>query len=216
MKILIVHYDKLIERKEHILQQLKKYDLTCDFVSNYGKDKLTDKDKSKFKNLKDSEISLSLHHFECYKIISENYDYAIIFEDDVILTDNFKSKIEIHIIDLPSDWDMLFFGEGHGVHIPSYRLEPNKTVYKKSVELINKNIGGINGSSRCADSYIVSKKCCKKILEKVNSPNYIVTMPLDHLLNHLNYNNNFNIYWSEPTLTIQGTSNGLFKSSLDR
>ena len=214
MKILIIHYDKLIERKKHILEQLNKYNLECEFVSNYGKDKLNEHEKSRFKNLKDSEISLSLHHFECYKIIAEKYDYAIIFEDDVILADNFKNVIEKYICELPTNWDMLFFGEGHSVHIPSYRITPGINVYKKSVELNNTNIGGVNGSSRCADSYVISKKCCKKILEKINAPNYTISMPLDHLLNYINYYNNFNIYWSEPTITIQGTSNGTFQSSL--
>lgn len=214
MKILVIHYDKLIERKIHILNQLKKYNLDCEFVSNHGKDKLTINDRNKFRNLSDSEISLSLHHFECYKIISDNYDYAIIFEDDVILGDNFKNIIEKYILELPSNWDMLFFGEGHGVHIPDYRLESGKNIYTKSTQLKNKNIKGIDGSTRCADSYIISNKCCKKILEIINSPNYIICHPVDHLLNYINYYNNFNIFWSEPTLTRQGTNTGTFKSSV--
>ena len=207
MKILVIHYDKLIERKTHILEQFNKYELECEFVSNFGKDILTQNDKAKFRNLSDGEISLTLHHFECFKRISENYDYAIIFEDDVILSENFKNIIEKYIKDLPNNWDMLFFGEGNGFHIPSYRLIPEINIYKKSVKLINKIPGSVNGSTRCTDSYVISKKCCQKILKKINSPNYIITMPIDHLLNNINYNNNFNIYWAEPTITTQGTSN---------
>ena len=29
---------------------------------------------------------------------------------------------------------MLFFGEGHGVNIPNYRLVPGQNIYKKSTE----------------------------------------------------------------------------------
>jgi GR25 family glycosyltransferase involved in LPS biosynthesis len=214
MKILVIHYDKLVERKKHMLEQLKKYNLECDFISNWGKDKLTLQDKKKFINLTDSEISLTLHHFECYKQISENYDYAIIFEDDVLLGNNFKETIEKYISQLQEDWDMLFFGEGHEVHIPNYRLKNDINVYKKMTSLNNKIPGSINGSTRCADSYIVSKKCAKKIYEIVSRPNYIVTMPLDHLLNYINDNNKFNIYWAEPTITVQGSRNKIFNSSL--
>lgn len=214
MKILIVHYDKLYDRKKHILEELRKAGLdNFEFVSNHGKDKLTPQEKSRFKNLTDGEISLMLHQFECFKIISENYDYAIIFEDDVILSDNFKNTIEKYIENLPSDWDMLFFGNGHNVHIPSYRLIPGINIYKKMTDLKNNIPGGIDGSTRCADSYIVSKKCAKKITEVINNKN-IINMPFDHFLNHINHYCKFNIYWSEPTITVQGTSIGKFKTTI--
>ena len=214
MKILVIHYDKLIERKKHILKQLDNAGLNdFEFVSNHGKEKLTPIEKSKFKDLTDGEISLMLHHFECYKIISEKYDYAIIFEDDVILGDNFKNKIEKNISDLPEDWDMLFFGEGHGVHIPQYRQSPGVNIYKKMTDLKNKMPGGIDGSTRCADSYIVSKKCAQKLVQVINILQ-ITSIPLDHLLNKINHLCKFNIYWAEPTLTIQGSTNGTFNSAV--
>jgi hypothetical protein len=216
MKIFVIHYDKLVERKIHMLSQLQKYDLDCEFVSNFGKDVLTEKDKARFRGLNDAEISISLHHFECYKRIAENYDYAIIFEDDVILGDNFKNTIEKYINDLPNDWDMLFFGAGpdqFDFHIPKFRLVDGVNVYKKCTLLNNKQ-GGINGSSRFGDSYVISKKCCQKILENINLPRYIISHPVDHLLNYINFYNNFNVYWAEPTITIQGSGNGTFKSSI--
>ena len=214
MKILVIHYDKLVERKKHMLKQLDKAGLNdFEFISNHGKDKLTAQEKSKFKNLTDGEISLMMHHFECYKIISEKYDYAIIFEDDVILADNFQNRIEKYIAELPEDWDMLFFGEGQGVHIPQYRQSPGVNIYKKMTDLKNKMPGGIDGSTRCADSYIVSKKCAQKIAQVINMLN-VTSIPLDHLLNKINHFCKFNIYWAEPTLAIQGTSNGTFKTSV--
>ena len=214
MKILVIHYDKLVERKKHMLKQLDKAGLNdFEFISNHGKDKLTAQEKSKFKNLTDGEISLMMHHFECYKIISEKYDYAIIFEDDVILADNFQNRIEKYIAELPEDWDMLFFGEGQGVHIPQYRQSPGVNIYKKMTDLKNKMPGGIDGSTRCADSYIVSKKCAQKLVQVINSLQ-ITSMPLDHLLNRINHFCKFNIYWAEPTLTIQGSTNGTFNSAV--
>jgi glycosyl transferase family 25 len=216
MKIMITHFDKLVDRKKSMTYQLNKYNLDFEFVSNKGKDKLTEEDRSKFdKKLKDSEISIMLHHFECYKKIVENdHDYAMILEDDVVLGHDFRRKIEKYINDLPLNWDMLFFGEGHGAHIPNYRLRSGINIYKKSTDLCNQQVGGVNGSTRCLDSYVISKKCCQRILEKINQPNYFIFMPIDHLLNFINYYNHFNIYWAEPTITVQGSTNGTFNSSI--
>ena len=217
LKIYVIHYNKLVERKTHMLKQLTSIGYDCEFVSNWGRDVLTSKDKCRFKNLNDSEISLTLHHFECFKRIAEGNDpYAMIFEDDVILTDDFREKLEEYIKELPENFDMFFIGQGQGVHIPKHRQIEGVHVYRKSVLLKNNLPGGIDGSTRCADSYIISKTCCKKIVDIVLSKNppYGITMPLDHLLNYINYHNQFKIYWAEPTLVIQGTSNGRFKSSL--
>ena len=215
LKIYVIHYEKLVERKTHMLKQLSSIGYECEFVSNWGKDVLTRKDKQRFQNLKESEISLALHHFECYKRIAEgDVPYAVIFEDDVVLGEQFREKFEKYLEELPHDFDMLFFGEGHGVHIPVYRRKHGVSLYKKSVLLKNNTPGGIDGSTRCADSYVISKKCCQKIVEIVNHPQYKVGMPLDHLLNYINYNNQFNIYWSEPVLTRQGSIDGTFKSVL--
>jgi GR25 family glycosyltransferase involved in LPS biosynthesis len=90
MKIFVIHYDKLTERKTHIINQFEEQKLDdYEIISNKGKDVLTIEEKSKFQDLKDTEISLFLHHIECYKqIIENNYDYAIIFEDDIVFKNN--------------------------------------------------------------------------------------------------------------------------------
>ena len=70
MKIYIIHYDKLIKRKINMEKQLLENNLIGEFVSNYGKEILTINDKKMFRNLTDSEISIALHHIQCYKYIA--------------------------------------------------------------------------------------------------------------------------------------------------
>lgn len=203
MKIYIVHYDKLIERKKNMIEQLNKYNFDYEFISNYGKENLTQNDKKKFKNLSDGEISVCLHHIECFKKIfdSEEYDYALIFEDDVILDEHFDSYLNKYINDLPENWDMLFIGDGCNMHINSELLVKDKFIYK-------------HNTTRCLDSYLITKKCCKIILEKMQQQNYTIIKPADHWLNHVIRNNNFSIYWAEPTIVTQGSEKGVYKSSL--
>ena len=206
MKILVIHYDKLLERKIHILEEFKNHNITdFEFVSNYGKDTLTNEQKMHFINLRDSEISLLLNHFECYRRIVEKYDYALIFEDDVILADNFKNTIENYVSQLPDDWDMLFIGNGCNLHIPQELINSKSNIYRKETK---------DSSSRCSDSYLISKNCCKKYLEYISSPNYIISVAIDHLVNIINRDNNFNVYWAEPTIVVQGTQIKRFQSSI--
>lgn len=200
-KIFVVHYDKLVGRKTNMLSQLKQLNLECEFVSNYGKDTLTDEDKKPFKNLSDGEISLTLHHIECFKIVAEKYDYALILEDDAILHKKFSTILDCYIKLLPDNWDMLFIGNGSKLHVNSKLIIPGKYIYKMN-------------STRCMDSYLISNKCAKLILQRLNQPNYTIISPVDWWLNHVIKNNNFNVYWSEPTIVKQGSETGLFKSVL--
>ena len=59
MKTYIVHYDKLTERKKFMDYQLQLNNLNYEYVSNYGRDKLTMLDKNKFRNISDSIGSFS-------------------------------------------------------------------------------------------------------------------------------------------------------------
>lgn len=211
MKIFVIHYDKLTERKEKIINQMNHLDLNFEFVSNHGKESLTQEERKKFRNITDGEISLALHHIECFKKIAEEDDYVLILEDDVLLHKNFNQILDIYIKQLPEDWDMLFIGNGCNRHIPQDVLIENQYVYKKDVE----PNGKVNeGATRCLDSYLITKKCAKFILEKFQQPNYIVLTPCDLWLNCVIRNNNFNVYWAEPTIVKQGSENGIYKSSL--
>jgi glycosyl transferase family 25 len=213
MKIFIVHYDKLIKRKEHLLNQLNIHNLfDFEFISNYGKDKLTFNDKKMFKNLSDGEISVTLHHIECFKkIINYNIDYALIFEDDVILDNNFVNNLNKYLEQLPNDWDMFFIGDGCNLHINKNELKTDKYVYKKDNIILGKPQ---EGATRCLDSYLIKHNCAKKIIEKLELPNYTIYVPADHWLNCVIRNNNFNVYWAEPTIVSQGSEKNIYKSSL--
>jgi GR25 family glycosyltransferase involved in LPS biosynthesis len=155
-------------------------------------------------------LSLMLKHFWVYKEILEKYDYALILEDDAILSDNFSKKLDLYMKQLPEDYDMLFIGDGCNFHIESHRIVNNKYIYEKC--LYPTSWGG-DGASRCSDSYIISKKCCNKLCEYLNNLNYKINLNSDWWLNIAARDNNFKVFWAEPTIVTQGTENGLFNSS---
>lgn len=208
MKIFVAHYSKLTERKNHMFQELKKHGLEdYEFIQNFDREDLTSEDISRFTNISHSEMSLSLKHLFIYKEISEKYDYALVFEDDVILADSFKETLDQYIEELPTDFDMLFIGDGCNLHIDKTKIVPNICVYKKD------NYEG-DGSSRCSDSYIVNNKCAKQICEYIDNLKLPIGVPIDWLINVIAKNLSLNVYWAEPTIVTQGSQNNLFKRSL--
>lgn len=201
MKIYVLHYKKLIERKEHIKNEFKKYNLNYEFYEKFDKEELNNEDLKIFNNnLRDSEKSLTLKHINIYKEISNsNFDYALIFEDDVFLENDFNNILNKYITLLPNDWDMLFIGNGCNLHVND--IIKDKFIYKKDSK---------NSYTRCTDSYLISKKCATKItnyidnLHNLNKFPYIHS-PIDFLLNDILKNINANVYWCEPTIVSQGS-----------
>ena len=211
MKIFVIHYKKLINRKLHILEQFKKYNITDYEFIEIDRDELYEQNICMFQeNYSKSQIAISLSHFYAYKQISEKYENGLIFEDDIILSDDFINTFNKYITQLPNDYDMLFLGDGCKLHIEKHNLIPNKYIYEKS--LYPTTWGG-DGAGRCTDSYLVNKKCATKMCEYTDKLLYKINLPIDWYLNVVARDNNLKVFWAEPTIVTQGTQNGLFQSS---
>jgi GR25 family glycosyltransferase involved in LPS biosynthesis len=213
MKIFVLHYSKLVDRKKSIIEQFKKQNITdYEFIEKYDVNEITDDESSLFEtNFKKSSMSLHLKHNYVYNLIAKTYLNALIFEDDIILSDNFKEILNKYMSQLPKDYDMLFIGNGSNLHIHTDNLIPNKNIYEKCLEPTS---WGGDGATRCTDSYIISNKCAKILCKYINNLNYKINVQIDWWLNRAARDNNLKVYWAEPTIVSQGSELGLFKSSL--
>ena len=135
LKIYIIHYKGYEDRKLHISSILENIDFEYEFIENFDKDELNqtliDKvyqdSESEFNKkvelwgeransyvkLRRSEISVAVKFVKTFeKIEKENYEYALILEDDCIpVYENFMKKIE-KLIQRKRSWDLIFVGEG--------------------------------------------------------------------------------------------------------
>ena len=213
MKIFVLHCSKLINRKHNILLQFQNHNITdFEFIELYDKDEITEEESSIFNTTnKPGVMSLHLKHKYVYKKIAENHDCALIFEDDVILSNNFLEILTKYMMQLPDDYDMLFIGDGCNLHIESHKIIPDKYVYEKC--LYPTHWGG-NGATRCTDSFVMSRKCAIKLCEYINNLTYKIEPAIDWWLNDAARDNNFKVYWAEPTIVTQGSPNGMFESTL--
>lgn len=211
MKIFVVHYKKLTERRTFVERQLKINNMEAEFVDQYDRDTLTESEinmfHSRFEDYKKSVMAITLSHLYCFREIAAKYDYGMIFEDDVILSCNFNLKLKTYMEQLPDEWDMLFIGDGCGFHIPE--ACPDINIYKKGNEVTS---WGGNGATRCVDSYLVSNKCAKKVIEYLDTPNQI-GKGIDWWLNMVCQELDLKVYWAEPTIVTQGSQKGMWGQS---
>lgn len=210
MKIFVVHYAKLIERRENMIRQLLINDLEAEFVTQYDRNNISNDDHKIFslnKIQSDRNKAIVLSHLFCYNEITNKYDYALVLEDDAIFDNKFKEKLDKYVYQLPNDWDMLFIGNGCNLHIPYDIVKKSNTnIFKKCLE---PTFWGGNGATRCTDSYLISKKCASKIIEFIEHTK--IDNAIDWWLNDVCRKYNFNVYWAEPTIVSQGSELGLYK-----
>lgn len=210
MHTFVIHYTPLIERKQHILEELNKAQINdYEFVEIYDKEHIPDEVQQCFSpSLLQSKISLICKHIYAFKQTSLNHEYALILEDDAILCEHFTYWLNEYMKQLPSDFDVFFIGIGCGLYVPHYERHHGKYVYLKGNEVGH---WGIHGSSRCTEAFVLSKKGATTL---ANAQLSNIDMPCDFLLNDLFRKHNMKVYWAEPTLVVQGTFNGKFSSSL--
>jgi len=222
MKIFVLHYAKLTERKRHIIEQFKKHGITdYEFIEKFDKYLITDDECPEFSrdyiNDRRAELSLHLKHIYIYRLmVRENYDQVLIFEDDVILSEGFMPLLNLYMTQLPKDYDMLFIGDGCNLHIPISMQTPNKYIYEKC---LHETAWGGNGAAKCTDSYIISNMCAKKICDYIDTlitavDTKKINLPADWWLNQVARELTLKVYWAEPTIVTQGSQNGTYYRSL--
>lgn len=128
-------------------------------------------------------IGCYLSHIKTWeKIIEDNVDYGIIYEDDVEINKKINEEIIYNYIkNLPKDWDILLLNKN--------RIKGKK--YKKNIYKIEKFI--------CTHSYIIKKTSINKIINNIYPINQQIDFKLSILakkkiINIYHYKNNSMIY----------------------
>lgn len=198
-KIIKAHVINLEKNKERYERFMESYDLNEIHIERFnaivGKDLDPEKYISKnaynklllmeekgyrtqHSELSRGAIGCYLSHVELYKkLINDNCEYYLIFEDDaILLPDSYNTILEI-LKTAPKDWDIINLSVGYGY-----------TYYKDFVsdEYIKyKHFYG----TLC---YIINKKGARKILEEFESKP--MTMQIDSKMSHMIQNDKLVMY----------------------
>jgi GR25 family glycosyltransferase involved in LPS biosynthesis len=144
--------------------------------------------------LRPGQISCTFKHYLALEdMVKNNYPYAVIMEDNIFFNGNVPERINIYIQQLNNfypDWDILFdtnwktYAEGPIIN--------GLFVYPKSNEINQFGHGG----SRCAQFYLLTLNCSKKLYKNYipfnNSP--------DWWMNDLFRKLNIKSFWAEPSI----------------
>jgi len=207
--IYVVHAKKSYEIHEnHVNTLFKKHGLRHVFMT-HGDPSLftpellntyftpTIKDK-----LSTGVLSCTLNHILSYEaVVKNNNRYALIFENDPFLIEDFTKEISKII----KEANTLEPGFIVSLENTSLRFPPYKQVNKK--QLLYPATQG-----RCAGAYLIDKLAAEKILLdlQTNKCNEVI----DWWHNTLIKNNIIKMYWAYPAINEQGSHNGLLSSTI--
>lgn len=157
------------------------------------------------KVLSRAEKSIYHKHYLALQHASNCLSPSLILEDDVlfnpIMLNNFLESLHLE------SFDFIYFGTG--MHPPKqfFSLDKIGDSYLHKVSGIHK--------TKCADSILVSPKGAKKFIEYINATGSY--LPIDFDMSRVfYYANDFNVYWLEPGITLQGSQKGLYNSTIQK
>jgi GR25 family glycosyltransferase involved in LPS biosynthesis len=198
-KFYMCHYQKLTERREYVEKVLSTHNIEVNWVLDFDKEALDKESLSKtypflFSNkngryLSLAEISLVLKHKYVFDdVVKNNYQNVVVFEDDIILVDDFNNKLNNYMEQLPSDYDILWIGTCCNLHANNISVD--------------KNVYEVSHGSRCTHAYVISNSACRKINDIFDG----VYQPIDWFFNSSIKTQNMRNFWAEPELSTQDLS----------
>jgi glycosyl transferase, family 25 len=161
------------------------------------------------------QVACSLSHRKLYeKILNENYEKVLIFEDDFIVDENAVNTILAAFKQLPASWDLWYLGYYLNETV-TQKMKLKQVFYKvlSHLRLIKFSPTQVNnlypkpfsknlmkaGFHNTTHSYAVHKKCLQKLID-AQTP---VVFPADTLLSHLIISEKIEAYISTPKIFLQ-------------
>ncbi|MCU0468050.1 MAG: glycosyltransferase family 25 protein [Arcicella sp.] len=211
-KVYVAHVKKGYDnRRVSIESQMNKLNIPFEFmldgdIEDLNQDRLEKYFKGHLKALT-PQTSCMMKHLLIYEdMIKNNVSAALVFEDDILLADNFVEIFNKSISELHSRADIDF-----NKSLISYE---NSTLKDVSIlEIKSNQYLYLRSSGRCAGAYYISLNSAKLIINKCEEEKTDEMMDWYH--NQMVEAGLLNIYWCHPTIAEQGSQNGVFDSSLD-
>ncbi|CAG5083861.1 glycosyltransferase family 25 protein [Parvicella tangerina] len=213
-KVYVVHVSTDQQREEHMTKELGRFNIPFEFMMKGDKSDITEELVREYfvgeemaNGVGTAQQSCSYKHLSIYeKILEDEVEDALIFEDDIYLSDNFIQVFNDTIDELKSlpqekqDKALINFENStlQVVH-PGKRVE-GKHLYESP-------------KSRCAGAYYMNKALAKAITEHriQHKCNKIIDWYHNELVKEIDLQH----YWCHPPVVEQGSHNGKIQSLID-
>jgi len=198
--IYIVHHKPNMNRLEFIEEQFSKQNLYYELIEEFSPETIL---KPECDTITIREYSLYLKFEKALKkFVSTGNEYCIIFEDDILLCDNFSQYFNMFFQEfLKIDGDLLVIGTAFNEQ-PSQIFENTHVYYEPRFR------------TRCAHAILYSKRAAKTVLEELHIDTY---RGYDHKLNDIIDKRKLKTCWLEPGLnqtSIGGVPHFKFPTSI--
>lgn len=198
------------ERFQFISEWLKVFEKSYYTITSYCyKDTVTTKDLLDYSlsrtQLRKSESSLMINYFKIMEEIESKYKDGnfLILESDVIPVKNWNIILsELIEKSNRSSFDFIHIGNGCNLMPMMYghKIKSNPDVY-------------LCPKARCTESIIWSYDGIKKFNEERKKMSLLI-QPLDFHFDEIIEKQNAKVYWSYPSVFVQGSQNGKYKSAI--
>lgn len=165
MKAFIVNLECDSEKRAHIESECRKQEIDFELIKAVDGRLLTDAElavkvfRHDLNYLTKGEIGCALSHQDIYeKIISQNLDYALILEDDALLSDELKSFMPDFMRKIDKSSNKV------------YLLQKANTVFLNRELKINAKFSFYEAyNAKCTHGYIITNQAART-LRKINTP----------------------------------------------
>lgn len=219
MKAFVINLERRKDRYEYVMNNYKSNNYTLEVIKAYdGKicennsdeytkikenflesiqNNLGKKEKypyNMFGDLKKGELGCFLSHIIIWKkIIDENIDKALIFEDDCVFNCNFENKLQKILLELPYEFNIIWLG---GKTCDNYSSSLNKQI-SENISIFNEDF------PYGAFTYLLSLECAKKLYNYAHNI-FKGRLGLDYFIfdflkinNHVQHTATNHITWSK-------------------
>ncbi len=194
------------DRIKHVKQQLALHGIDYQFIFEFDIPELNSDillETFETENVLDKpQQSLVLKHIHAWRLcVENNYKNILVFEDDVILSPDFVSRLNgaVTALEKKQSSYLLFLG-GADTKVPDAFLLSNEDIVEQPIAT--------------SEGYVTDLVACRSRNDWLSKNK--VNLPSDFLIRTIDPLCEIKQYWIKKYLVEQGSVTGIFESSLDK
>ena len=201
VKVFVIHVRGHRAREDHVRREMDRHGIEFEFILDGN---VSDIDSARIEKYFAGDMavarpgtSCALKHLLAYeRMIEESVPYALIFEDDIKLSEDFNAVFRRSLDELAS--------RGFQRLLVSY--ESSGLVYVKASERKSGVLLYPQPRGRCTGAYLLDLDAAKAIIGRVHKERCSTTIDWFH--NECADHGEISIYWCEPPIAEQLSHNG--------
>ena len=190
-----INLDSRLDRRERAIEHFSKHDLSVE--RERACDNLTDNHLLFDEQWTDGNKKCLLSHYNLMKRYKEEKILGI-FEDDVVLCEDFTERLKYIEDNFDKEWDIFYFSSFYHLNDQPGKWNPSGDYEKTDIKYIHRVFG-----SFCTHAFLVNPKSIEKIINLLED-NLINTYAIDHLL--IKIQPSLNCYSFTPGMATQVTN----------